>query len=187
VELAVALAVAAVLLAVGVPNLGTFILDNRRTTMINDLVTDLTLARSEAMKRGVPVGVCKANAAGDACDATANWQDGWVVFTDLDNDGSFADDGDASLCEEEEECVLRVHAPLPFRGSLSFPRNRVDFDGRGFAAGLAGTFVFCDSRGVGDARGRVLSNTGRLRATVDSDADGIHEDGTGAALTCPAS
>jgi type IV fimbrial biogenesis protein FimT len=185
VELALTLAVVAILLAVGVPNLSTLILDNRRTATINDLVTDMMLARSEAMKRGVVTSVCKANATLGACDNTADWQDGWLVFTDLDNDGAFADDGDATPCEDDEECVLRVHGPLTLRAAIAFSRSRVAFDTRGFAAGFGGTFVFCDRRGASHARGRVLSSTGRLRATVDTDADGVHEDGTGTALTCP--
>jgi type IV fimbrial biogenesis protein FimT len=178
--------VAAILLALGAPNLSTLILDNRRATAINDMVSDMMLARSEATKRAVTVSVCKASGLLAACDGAAGWQDGWLVFTDLNNDGAFADDGDATPCEDAEECILRVHGPLPPRGALTFPRDRVGFDARGFAVGFGGTFVFCDSRGAAAARGRVLTSTGRLRPSTDTDADGVHEDGGGAALTCPA-
>jgi len=186
IELMVAVAVLAITLAIGVPSFRETILNNRMTTQINELVADLGFARSEAIKRGVPVTLCRRNSDGDDCDSSAAWTNGWVVFSDRDGDGDFEDDGDTTLCETSvDDCLLRVRASLASGGSLTYGRDRVTFNSQGFATGFNGTFVFCDSRGATKAKGSIVSNTGRVQATRDSNNDGTHEDGSGDALTCP--
>lgn len=56
IELMVTIAVAAILLAVAVPSFRHLIISNRLTTAANDVVTALTVARSEAIKRNADVG-----------------------------------------------------------------------------------------------------------------------------------
>ncbi|MCH6550161.1 MAG: prepilin-type N-terminal cleavage/methylation domain-containing protein, partial [Proteobacteria bacterium] len=51
-ELMITLAVAALILSLGVPGFRNFIQNNRATTHTNDLVTALNLGRSEATRRG---------------------------------------------------------------------------------------------------------------------------------------
>lgn len=76
IELLVTLAVAAILVTIAVPNYQMFVLNNRMTTQANDLITAITLARSEAVKRAADVRVC----AGTSCPGTANaWSQGWIV------------------------------------------------------------------------------------------------------------
>ena len=55
-----ALTVAAVLMAVAVPNFQALIRDSRMSGAANDFVPDFDLARSEAVKRRVPVILCKS-------------------------------------------------------------------------------------------------------------------------------
>ena len=54
VELIVTLVLAALVLALGVSSFQEMIRSNRLTTIVNELVGALNLARSEAIKRGVP-------------------------------------------------------------------------------------------------------------------------------------
>ncbi|MVF21369.1 prepilin-type N-terminal cleavage/methylation domain-containing protein [Methylocaldum sp. BRCS4] len=158
IELMVAVAVLAVTLTIGVPSFRETILNNRQTTQINELVADVGLARSEAIKRGIPVTLCKRNTSGNNCDSSAAWADGWIIFSDRNRNGVL--DGDDNL--------LQVKPPLASGTTLTFSGGRVTFDARGFSAGFNGTFIFCDSRGSSKAKGRVLSNTGRLREPTDS-------------------
>jgi type IV fimbrial biogenesis protein FimT len=81
VELMVTLAVAITLLAIGIPAFQGIEANNRAAAQANSLVTALTLARSEAVARGVPVAVCAA-ASATTCAGTAAWEGGWLVFTD---------------------------------------------------------------------------------------------------------
>jgi len=87
VELIVALAVAAILLAMAVPSLGDLLRNNRLAAANNELVTSLNVARAEALRRGRPVTVC-ASADQRSCASSNNWATGWVVFEDTVNTGA---------------------------------------------------------------------------------------------------
>ncbi|EIC29156.1 general secretion pathway protein H [Methylomicrobium album BG8] len=56
-ELLVVVAIMGITLAIGVPSLQSFIVDNRLTTSANDMLTALQAARSEATKRVKFAGV----------------------------------------------------------------------------------------------------------------------------------
>lgn len=99
VELLVTLAVGGILLMIALPGYAFLVNTSRVAGVTNDLVTVFHLARSEAVKRGRRVTVCKssnATAAMPACDATAAWQQGWLVFVDGGTRG-MVDAGDAIL------------------------------------------------------------------------------------------
>ena len=75
VELIVTMAIAAIILTQAVPSFSTMISNNRLTTQTNDLVADINLARSEAIKRGLRVILCRTanpNAVAATCGGTAN-------------------------------------------------------------------------------------------------------------------
>ena len=183
IELMVTVVLVSIILAVGIPSLSWMVKNNRRATQLNILAADMNLARSEAVKRNLTVTVCKRNSDGDDCDNSATWTQGWITFVDMNSNGAFDDDASAPLCEDDEDCLLRVRDPLTGSNTLAFPRNRVTYNNRG-ATGATGTFTFCDDRGAAYARAKIISNTGRLRASRDSNDDGVHEDGSGSPLTC---
>ena len=172
IELMMTLVIAGILLTVAVPSFSEMIKNSRLTTEINELVTILNYGRTEAIKRGVDVTVCKSN-TGTSC--AGNWEDGWVAFVDLNDDGAI----------DTGETILRIHGALSTGNTLAFPRNRISYSAQGFAVGFTGTFVLCDDRGAPEAKGEVISNTGRARKAVDSDTDGTVEDGSGNNVTCP--
>ncbi len=70
IELIIAVAVLAILVATAVPSFREISLNNRSTSTINDLMADLSVARSEAVKNARRARVV-AKAGG--------WNDGWVV------------------------------------------------------------------------------------------------------------
>ncbi len=63
VELMITLAVSAIIVTVAVPSFASFIRSQRASTQANDLLVSLTFARSEALKRGVPISVCSTDDA----------------------------------------------------------------------------------------------------------------------------
>lgn len=79
IELMVVVAVLAILATVAVPGMRDFVQQNRLAAQSNELVGSFALARSEALKRGAPVSVCRS---ADGASCTGNWQDGWIVFAD---------------------------------------------------------------------------------------------------------
>jgi type IV fimbrial biogenesis protein FimT len=72
VELMMGLAIVAIVLTLGVPSFGDLIRNNRLTAQVNQVVSALALARSEAIKRAALIDV--TTASGDA-----NWKGGWTV------------------------------------------------------------------------------------------------------------
>ncbi|WP_419723494.1 GspH/FimT family pseudopilin [Stutzerimonas kunmingensis] len=83
IELMVTIGILAILLAAAVPALSQAVLNTRLTSLINDLTTSVTYARSEAVKRSRRVVICRANAARDNCNyASGNWSAGWLIFVD---------------------------------------------------------------------------------------------------------
>ncbi|WP_332740317.1 GspH/FimT family pseudopilin [Hydrogenophaga sp.] len=81
IELMVGVVILAILLAVAVPSFQSAIASSRLTTTTNDLVSALSAARSEAIRRGSRVTVCKSS-DGTQCTTTGNWSQGWIVYTD---------------------------------------------------------------------------------------------------------
>lgn len=83
VELMVTVAVAAIVLAIGVPQLQSLLAGNQVLTVSNGLATSLNFARSEAIKRGMRVTLCPSS-DGQQCatNTTPGWEQGWIVFLD---------------------------------------------------------------------------------------------------------
>jgi type IV fimbrial biogenesis protein FimT len=86
VELLVSMAVLAALTAVAIPNLVQFGREARMSMLSNQFLADLANARSEAIKRGRRVVLCKSP-DGVACTSSGHWSQGWLVFEDTNNNG----------------------------------------------------------------------------------------------------
>lgn len=60
IEMMITLAIAAVVLAMGIPGLKSLVANNQMNATTNDLVTHLQYARSESIKRMIPVSACSS-------------------------------------------------------------------------------------------------------------------------------
>lgn len=100
-ELVITVAVAAIVLMIGVPSFRETINNNRLTSGANEFVTALNLARSEAIKRSVRVMVCKS-ADGASCTAGGGYEQGWIVFVD----------SNANATVDAGEPVIRAYGAL---------------------------------------------------------------------------
>ncbi|MBT9591514.1 MAG: GspH/FimT family pseudopilin [Thiobacillus sp.] len=160
-ELMVVLAVSAILLTIGIPSFASFASNNRLAGATNALVSSLHLARSEAIKRNGRAVLCKS-ASGVACSASGDWQQGWIVFHDANNNAVL----------DAGEALILTHSALPSgllvtaTGSFS---NYISYAPMGAARLISGTWQFgnltlCQqSPDQGGARKIVISSTGRVR------------------------
>lgn len=188
-ELMFTIALLAVIVGIGVPNLRDFVRNSRMTSSANDIVTDFNLARSEAVKRHVPVTLCKSQTL-TQCDA--NDAEGplnsWIVFVD-DRDPAVAAATDGNGNVEADEVILRQRT-LPDTITVRKRANqlRVTFQPNGFPeveAARIERLLLCDERGNvvgagGDSTARAIEvfatgrpNVYRAIATVtafESDA-----------------
>jgi type IV fimbrial biogenesis protein FimT len=162
IELIVTITVAGILLAIAVPNFKDVIRNNRMATTANEVVTTLSLARSEAVKRGQRVTVCRST-DWDQADASCNtgsggWETGWIAFVDLDANGE----------RDGGEALLKVHEPLQggmtLRTGVTFS-DWISYRPNGTSQGNGGlasdTFRLCDNRGTSSSYGIEVIATGR--------------------------
>ena len=79
IELVVTVLILAILVTVGVPSFSDATLGSRLGSYANELVTSAYLARSEAMKRNLPVTLCTST-NGTSCAVSGGWEQGWIVL-----------------------------------------------------------------------------------------------------------
>ena len=97
----VVVAILGILAAIAVPSFKSTIESSRRTTYANQLLEDLALARSEAIKRGVRVVVCPSS-NGTSCTGSNSWASGWITYADKNGNNTL----------NNGEPILRVHEAL---------------------------------------------------------------------------
>lgn len=159
VELLVVLAVGSILLAIAVPGYAYLLSAGRLTTLTNDLVAALHLARSEAIKRGTRVTLCKtssAAAASPSCDTTTSWQQGWLVFVDGGTKG-VVDPGDELLWVRGPAASQASITTSNYGNFVSYLSNGVSQGSNGLANG---TLRICVA---GNRRDIIINTTGRPR------------------------
>ena len=87
IELMMTLTVAAIMMAIAIPSMRTFLQNQRIASTASTLMFALSYARSEAVKENNPttlgvggIEVCPS-LNGATCDNAGNWSDGWVVLS----------------------------------------------------------------------------------------------------------
>ena len=112
-ELIITLAIAAIVLAIGVPSFQGMMRNNRAAAYTNEFVGALNLARSEAIKRGQRVALVPVS--------VGDWGQGWTVFVDVNDNGSF-DDGAANVLRVRESLdgATQLVAAAPLDDYISF-------------------------------------------------------------------
>jgi prepilin-type N-terminal cleavage/methylation domain-containing protein len=104
IEIVVAMSIAAISLAVGVPSFQNLRISSDRSSAIIELVSSARLARSEAALRGTPASICTST-DGETCSGSSEWTDGWLIFRDVD--------GDHQLDTSEDTLVKQVRFRNP--------------------------------------------------------------------------
>lgn len=178
VELVIVLALAAIITALATPSFRAMIQNNRAASQANDFLSALNLARSEAIKHGRASALCARRdppTNPESCSATpTDWSTGWLVFRDTDEDGAYTEDdnGNGTLCDPDEDCLLRVvEAP---KGNPTFTQTSgsdMKFRGNGMAAvdlsdpAPAWTLTLPDCQG-NEARTITMSRAGGAQVTT---------------------
>jgi len=86
IELLVTIALLAILMSLAAPSFMDAAVSAKVSDNANRLASTATLARGEAIKRNGIVAMC-TSANGTTCASTGGWEQGWLVFHDLDRDG----------------------------------------------------------------------------------------------------
>lgn len=158
-ELLLLLGMIGVLAMVGVPALTDTLERMNVNSAARSFTSALSLARSEAVKRGRDVVIC-ASANGTDC-AASGWASGWIVFVDTNADADGAtgsvDAGDTVIRVFDQRSGLTV--------STAPTTSLLTYDNRGFGRmGSLRTFTICPLDGTAaNARQVEISVSGRAR------------------------
>ncbi len=161
-ELMVTIVIAVILMMVAVPGFNSYIRDSSLASITNNLLSTLNVARSEAIKRGVPISLCRSN---DNASCSGAWSDGWIVFADLDRDG-VVDTGESLLQAGEGVPGASYSVAVTLADRAGSAKTYVLFTARGVTA-HTGRVAVCHLNDVASARVIALSAT---HARVDKGA-----------------
>lgn len=147
VEVIVVICLMAILMTIGVPNFQTIIVSNRLTLQANTMLSALSFARSEAIKRNRLVVFTKT---------AADWAEGWTIFVDIN--------ANKSLDVDQEPELQRYEAIWS-----GYSINRVGFSNAGVIyrpdgrTTTIGHFDICSPVSNADFREIIIADTGRVR------------------------
>lgn len=131
VELMVVIAIVAILTTLAAPSFKSLIQSNSMSSAVNSFLADMRFARSEALRRGGSVVLCRSDnpeATTPACSTdsgTFGWVSGWIVYVDQNANGTV-----------ESAEVLRVQSPITSINSIrqlssGGTRNKLEFTATG--------------------------------------------------------
>jgi type IV fimbrial biogenesis protein FimT len=167
-ELMVTVAIAAILLAVAVPNLRTFMRRNTITSETNDLIGDLQFARSTAVNRRILVAVCAKSSTAVSCAGTNTYENGWLIYIPTSAGAVYAGTG-VITGATADTTILRVGtapANIAIRGLNTTP---VTFNQRGeLTSGTDMTFAVCSKATSTATAGESVSGATGVTVTQSS-------------------
>ena len=159
IELVVTMAVAAILITLAIPSFRVFVQNSRIGTQTNDLISDISLARSEAVKSGATATVCTST-VGLSCNGGGNWSNGRLVWTDTNGNGVL-DAGETRRFREQLAGANTLNVDVA--------ADPLTFSSRGAQTGVVGgitiTFRLCDDRGATNGRNVTINPLGQTRAS----------------------
>ncbi|WP_006786866.1 GspH/FimT family pseudopilin [Thiorhodospira sibirica] len=149
IELMVALAVLAVVLAIGIPSVNQLLREQRLTTTTNLFIASVHFARSEAIKRAERVTICPS-VDGQHCSNQVDYSEQWIIVVGPAPGQSLQDAGP----------VLRViKGPGPRVTGNQTVARRITFEPTGRPVSFGRIDICLDS----SARRVVISIMGRPR------------------------
>ncbi|HEY5581091.1 MAG TPA: GspH/FimT family pseudopilin [Rhodoferax sp.] len=123
IELMVVIAIVAILTTLAAPSFKRLIQSNAISSNVNTFLADMRFARSESIRRGGGVVMCRSDypeasnpvcgPSNDGIDVDGDglgdgWVSGWIIFVDLNNTGT----------KTAAEPLLRVQGPTKSIGSI---------------------------------------------------------------------
>lgn len=141
VEVVTVIAILGVLAALAGPSFVNLIRSTQVSSLVNTFMADMRFARSEAIRRGGAIIMCRSDApeaASPTCGSGSGpggngWVSGWLIFEDRDNSNAF-NTGDQLL--RVQSAITNINTFLESGGSSS---TKFEFTPTGRLKNLAGS------------------------------------------------
>jgi type IV fimbrial biogenesis protein FimT len=168
-ELVVVVAIVAVLVTLAVPSFTSMAERSAVSGHVNTFIGALRFARSEAIKAGTTVVMCRSSnseTATPTCATSGNdWMAGWIVFVNRDQDAS------NNFNSADGDSLLKAQGPMQSSGGIvpAATVGKFVFRSTGIMSAGASQMVF-NSKSLASTRQKIVcvSFQGRARVLVDS-------------------
>lgn len=157
IELMTTIGIAALLVTMAVPGMKTVAMNSKQRSGINELISAMHLARNTAITTNSRVTLCPSS-NGSSCE-TVEWNDGWIVFADLNSDQN-VNGNEVVLRAGSEADGLDIRSSQFSRFLMYRPSGRVM---NASTTTNVGEFSICDVRGSEHARIVAIDLSGRPR------------------------
>lgn len=172
----VVLAIVAILSTMAAPSLRHVLLSTTMSSTVNDFLADMRYARSESIRRGGGVTMCRSDAPEAASPVCAHdngagntgWVSGWIIFYNPDNHDE----------KGRADTLLRVQSPIAALNAISDANPmsstfRFTATGRLLKADAATTLQFSaqPTFAANEQRTVCINPGGRARIAGDGTAD----------------
>jgi prepilin-type N-terminal cleavage/methylation domain-containing protein len=175
VELLLVTAILTIALGIGLPSFSKLIEDGHRKTTLNQLLTGISYARTEAISRNTNITLCPLDSS-SRC--SRDWNKPLTVFIDPARTRQLRSAND----------ILRELQP-PSQGNLygrTGIRKHFGFRPTGMARESIGHLLWCPKDGNPERAFQIRINMGgRPILARDTNHDGIAEDAYGRNIACP--
>jgi type IV fimbrial biogenesis protein FimT len=174
VELLITISIFTILTTIAFPLFQKWQRESEARQLFRKIVPNISFARSNALTYHTAISICGGLPSG----CTNKWNDGMLIFTDLNHNGTIDNPTDHIL----------LHAPLELHyGNLIWRgaggRAHILFQENGLPLGSNGSLLYCGQESQYH-RSVVLSMMGRTRPSPDLNLDGIYEDTNGRPFVC---
>ncbi|MES2192146.1 MAG: GspH/FimT family pseudopilin [Pseudomonadota bacterium] len=173
-EVMVVLAVIAILTALAGPSFTGIFQSNAVSSNVNAFMSDLRFARSEAIRRGGTVVMCRSDApeaATPTCGSGSGpggngWVSGWIIFQDRDGSQDYSSAGDDGQ-------LLKVQGPITNLDTIvEASSTKFQFVGTGRMKNLSSATALQFGSNMPNTRQRMVcvNASGRARIAGDGTA-----------------
>lgn len=172
-EVIVVVAIVAIMTTLALPSVTALVQSNAVSSNVNGLMADIRFARSEAVRRGGAVIMCRSDdpeATPPACNTTAGtngWVSGWIIFEDRDNSQTYSAAGDQGQLLKVQGPITNLDSIMETSGSGS---TKLQFNATGrMNLASATALQFGGNGSMPNNRQRIVCINGSGRARIAGD------------------
>lgn len=160
IELLVTIAILAILISLATPSFSRQLAEIRRTNAVSALSKSFSVARSQAIKGTRPVYLCISideTTCASGSDANGDWSKGWLLYSDVNNNGDFNSGTDTVV--QTQAALKGLTSAL---STATTPKSSYGFLANGLLKGGADTIEIKPSTSGVSSKFLKLNSLGRV-------------------------
>lgn len=156
IEMLITIVIVAIALTIGIPSMSRQIEKSRQNGLRTELQQAVRLAGAQALASSRPVVLCPSSSSSGCSDDSSGWADGFMLFVDINSNGSYDNDTDRLLRQHENSSNRKI--VISDRPASSPAGDRFYFLPNGASSG--GSINICSESEEGIDQSLVISGFG---------------------------